>query len=441
MDFSRVVPPNDIPAEMSLLGSLLLNYKCWGSICDIVSKTDFYREANATIYSAMQDVVEAGDELDIVSLMTALTDRNALEQVGGLAYLMQVGDFVPSTSHVATYAKLVKKASDRRRMMEQCFHLVSNINEDIETQDLYDQWIGNVGSVSGHADDSPHVDEYVGPEVEQILNRSTNAMAGLTTGFMNIDEAINGFRPGELIILGARPSMGKSALALQMALGAARKGHTCLYASIEMSSQMVSQRILSLMTGIDNKRLANTMMYDHEKDTLRKARATLMGYPGMVCAKSPLTIGELRSRATRLKKDKALAIVFIDYLQMVDAGSKSDNRTREIGIISRSLKSMAKELNVAVVALSSLSRSVERRDDKRPMMSDLRESGDIESDADVVMFLYRALYYADMTTRADIQTEDAEVIVSKNRNGSVGGTVLSFTPRLAKFEDTAYGGL
>jgi replicative DNA helicase len=441
MDISRVVPPNDIPAEMSLLGSLLVNYKRWGSICDIVSFTDFYREANGTIYSSMQEVVEAGDELDIVSLMTTLTQKGMLEEVGGIAYLMQLGDFVPSSHHVGTYAKLVKKSSDRRRMMEQCYQLVSKINDDVETEDLYDQWIGNVGSVSGHTDDSPHVDEYVGPEVEQIINRTTNEMAGFTTGFLNIDEAINGFRPGELIILGARPSMGKSALALQMAIGASRKGHTCLYTSIEMSSQMVSQRILSLMTGIDNKRLANTMMHDHEKETLRRARATLMSYPLMICAKSPLTIGELRSRASRLKKDRGLSVLFIDYLQMVDAGSKSDNRTREIGIISRALKSMAKELDIAVVALSSLSRSVERRDDKRPLMSDLRESGDIESDADVVMFLYRPLYYADMATRADIQTEDAEVIVSKNRNGAVGGTVLSFTPRLAKFEDTAYGGL
>ena len=441
MDVSRVVPPNDIPAEMSLLGALLIDYKRWGSVCDIVTERDFYREAHAFIYEAMKDIVECGDQLDLVSLNTALTDNNMLDKVGGLAYLMQIGDFVPTCSHVVTYAKLVRRASDRRRLMEQCYQLLGNINSESETEKLYDDWITNVGSVSGHSDDSPHVDEFVGPEVDQILGRTTNAMAGITTGFVNIDEAINGFRPGELIILGARPSMGKSALALQMALGAARKGHTSLYVSIEMSAQMVSQRILSLITGIDNKRLANTMMYDHEKDTLRKARASLLGYPFMVCAKSPITVGEIRSRATRLKKEHDLRVVFIDYLQMIDAGLKTDNRTREIGIISRTLKSMAKELDIAVVALSSLSRSVEKRDDKRPMMSDLRESGDIESDADVVMFLYRALYYADMATRADIQSEDAEVIVSKNRNGSVGGTVLSFIPRLAKFEDTVYGGL
>jgi len=373
-------PPNDIPAEMSLLGSLLLDYKRWGSICDIISEVDFYREANGRIYAAMRQIVEAGDELDIVSLMTELTERNMLENVGGLAYLMQLGDFVPTTSHIATYTKLVKRAADRRRMMEQCLYLVSNINEDIETQDLYDQWISNVGSVNGHVDDSTHVDEVIGPEVEEIIGRTTTKMAGITTGFMNLDDALNGFRPGELTILGARPSMGKSALALQMALGAARKQHTALYISIEMSSQMVAQRMLSLMTGIDNKRLANAVMYDYEQENLRKARANLLGMPLMVSAKSPITVSEIRARVTRLKKEKDLKVVFIDYLQMIDTGNKSENRTREIGIVSRALKSMAKELNVAVVALSSLSRGVERRDDKRPMMSDLRESGDLESD-------------------------------------------------------------
>lgn len=437
----NTTPPNDIPAEMSLLGSLLLDYKRWGSICDIVSEVDFYREANGRIYAAMRQIVEAGDELDIVSLMTELTERNMLEDVGGIAYLMQLGEFVPTTSHIATYTKLVKRAADRRRMMEQCLYLLSNINEDIETQDLYDQWISNVGSVNGHVDDSPHVDEVVGPEVEEIIGRTTTKMAGITTGFMNLDDALNGFRPGELTILGARPSMGKSALALQMALGAARKQHTALYISIEMSSQMVAQRMLSLMTGIDNKRLANAVMYDYEQENLRKARANLLGMPLMVSAKSPITVSEIRARVTRLKKEKDLKVVFIDYLQMIDTGNKSENRTREIGIVSRALKSMAKELNVAVVALSSLSRGVERRDDKRPMMSDLRESGDLESDADVVMFLYRPMYYADMATREDIKTEDAEIIVSKNRNGAVGGTCLSFIPHLAKFEDMAYSKL
>ena len=441
MDLSRVVPPNDIPAEMSLLGSLLLDYKRWGSICDVVAEVDFYREAHGHIFSAMREIVECGDQLDIVSLMTELTEVGMLDNVGGLAYLMQIGEFVPTTSHIITYAKLVKKAADRRRMMEQCLHLVSNINEDIETQDLYDQWINNFGSVNGHVDDSPHVDDIVGPEVEEITSRTVTKMAGITTGFVNLDDALNGFRPGELIILGARPSMGKSALALQMALGAARKQHTALYISIEMSSQMVAQRMLSLMTGIDNKRLANSVMYDYEQENLRKARANLLGMPLMVSAKSPITVSEIRARVTRLKKEKDLKVVFIDYLQMIDTGNKSENRTREIGIVSRALKSMAKELNVAVVALSSLSRGVERRDDKRPMMSDLRESGDLESDADVVMFLYRPMYYADMATREDIQTEDAEIIVSKNRNGAVGGTCLSFVPHLAKFEDMAYSSL
>ena len=247
----------------------------------------------------------------------------------------------------------------------------------------------------------------------------------------------NGFRQGELFILGARPSMGKSALALQCALNIARNNVSVMFLSIEMSAPMVTQRLLSLMTGINSKRLQNKVMDEYERRQISSARADLLSTNMFITADNRIDVHKIRAKATRLKREHNLQIIFVDYLQMIEA--KGDNRTREIGVISRGLKSIAKELNVCVVALSSLSRAVEKRDDKRPMMSDLRESGDLESDADVVAFLYRPMYYADMSQRMDLDTEEAELIVTKNRNGEVGECRLQFTPAKARFDDLATG--
>jgi replicative DNA helicase len=206
-----------------------------------------------------------------------------------------------------------------------------------------------------------------------------------------------------------------------------------MFASIEMSSAMVTQRIISLMTGINGKRIQNKVMDEYEKRLISSARVELLDTKMYITADNRMDIHKLRAKASRLKREHGLQILFIDYLQMIE--SKGDNRTREIGVISRGLKSIAKELDVCVVALSSLSRAVEKRDDKRPMMSDLRESGDIESDADVVAFLYRPMYYANMSQRIDMESEEAEILVAKNRNGEVGECRLQFTPAKARFDD------
>jgi replicative DNA helicase len=437
MDLSTLSIPSDIEAEMAVLGALMLDSKCWSSVTDLIGERDFYREANAIIWSHMQEIIEGGDALDIVSLNSSLIAKSQLENVGGIAYLMQIGDFTPTTSHVVTYAKLIRKSAARRRLIEQSFKLMQMIGDDIPTEKLRDEWISGVGDISESNDDCPHIEDVIGAEVDDILNRSVTKMAGISSGFTQIDDITNGFKAGEFIILGARPSMGKSALAIQMAINAARDNNPSVYVSIEMSTQMVAQRILGLMTGIDGKRIANNVLYEEEKHKIRQARANLFNMPLSIISTTPIDIGAIKSKIMRLKRERGLRVAFIDYLQMIDTNTRSDNRTREIGIISRALKSLAKETGVAIVALSSLSRAVEKRDDKRPLMSDLRESGDIESDADLIMFLYRPMYYAPADMREDRVAEDAELIVSKNRNGSVGTGRLSFSPWLAKFEDTS----
>jgi replicative DNA helicase len=428
------VPPHDIQAEMSLLGAVMLNDKCWSSIADLIAPTDFYREANGTIWSAMEQIMDDVDPIDIVSLGNKLTSMGQFEQCGGFAYLMQIGDFVPTTSNVAMYARLVKEHSNRRLVIESAYKAMNNAYSfDSDAAVVMDEMVDTVGVIGSSNNNTQHVDEFIADEIEEILKRTVNDVSGIRTGFNALDDMTNGFRKGELFILGARPSMGKSALALQCALNIARNDVSVMFLSIEMSAPMVTQRLLSLMTGINSKRLQNKVMDEYERRQISSARADLLSTNMYITADNRIDVHKIRAKATRLKREHNLQIIFIDYLQMIEA--KGDNRTREIGVISRGLKSIAKELNVCVVALSSLSRAVEKRDDKRPMMSDLRESGDLESDADVVAFLYRPMYYADMSQRMDMDTEEAELLVTKNRNGEVGECRLQFTPAKARFDD------
>lgn len=432
------VPPHDIQAEMSLLGAVMLNDKCWSSISDLIAPTDFYREANGTIWSAMEMIMDDVDPIDIVSLGNKLTSMGQFEQCGGFAYLMQIGDFVPTTSNVAMYARLVKEHSNRRLVIESAYKAMNNAYSfDSDAAMVMDEMVDTVGVIGSSNNNTQHVDEFIADEVDEILKRTVNDISGIRTGFNALDDMTNGFRQGELFILGARPSMGKSALALQCALNIARNNVSVMFLSIEMSAPMVTQRLLSLMTGINSKRLQNKVMDEYERRQISSARADLLSTNMFITADNRIDVHKIRAKATRLKREHNLQIIFVDYLQMIEA--KGDNRTREIGVISRGLKSIAKELNVCVVALSSLSRAVEKRDDKRPMMSDLRESGDLESDADVVAFLYRPMYYADMSQRMDLDTEEAELIVTKNRNGEVGECRLQFTPAKARFDDLATG--
>lgn len=428
--------PHDILAEQSLIASVLIDPHRWNEAGSMVSGESFYRVQHGSIWNTMESVMESGMALDIVSLRNAMDAKGILEDCGGIQYLMQMADFLPTAANVMTYARIVREAHAKRVCIVEAQKAVESIaNGDGDSLSVMEKLVANVESVIAPTKQAVHLDEIVSPEVDDIINRKSGGR-GISTGLNNIDRVIHGFRPGEFAILGARPSMGKSALALQIASQMARRGVPVLYVSIEMSQSMVAQRMLSYSTGIDGGHLANGMLDDYEKHKIQNARAILQTMPFYVSAHSPCDMSLIKSMATRLKRSSGIKVVFIDYLQMIDGGN-TDNRTREVGMISRGLKSLAKEHDVAVVALSSLSRRVETRDDKRPVMSDLRESGDIESDADLVTFLYRPMYYADPDQKEGVMDEECEFIVSKNRNGPVGTAKLTFFNSRATFDDAS----
>lgn len=428
--------PFDVTAEESVLGSILINPKILPEIESILTSECFYRSANATIFEAIKTLDRTDVDIDVVTLRNILVKSSDLDGIGGVTYLMSIAEAVPTSSHAVSYARLVKEAYAKRVCITEAQKAMEKIAKGTdETFAIIEAMVARMESVSRPTQEAVHLDEVLKPTVEEILSR-TDGGRGIPTGLFNIDKITHGFRPGEFAIIGARPSMGKSALALQMANSMARSKVPVLYVSIEMSQSMVAQRLLSYATGIDGAHMANGILYDHEKDLVRRAMMNMNSMPFYVSSHSPCNMAMIRSMATRLKRSAGIKAVFVDYLQMIDGGN-TDNRTREVGVISRGLKSLAKELDVAVIALSSLSRKVESRDDKRPIMSDLRESGDIESDADLVTFLYRPMYYADQDQKEGLTDEDCEFIVSKNRNGPIGTARLTFFNTKATFDDAA----
>ena len=313
------VPPHDIQAEMSLLGAVMLNDKCWSSISDLIAPTDFYREANGTIWSAMEMIMDDVDPIDIVSLGNKLTSMGQFEQCGGFAYLMQIGEFVPTTSNVAMYARLVKEHSNRRLVIESAYKAMNNAYSfDSDAAMVMDEMVDTVGVIGSSNNNTQHVDEFIADEIDEILKRTVNDISGIRTGFNALDDMTNGFRQGELFILGARPSMGKSALALQCALNIAKNNVAVMFLSIEMSAPMVTQRLLSLMTGINSKRLQNKVMDEYERRLISSARADLLSTNMFITADNRIDVHKIRAKAARLKREHNLKIIFVDYLQMIE---------------------------------------------------------------------------------------------------------------------------
>jgi len=410
--------------------------KTWKKVESIVtSGAMFYREANGRIYDSMRAVINLDLDLDIVTLKDELERRNLLADVGGLGYIMQLGELVPTTAHAISYAQSVRYYSDRRRIIELAMEMITQAEEDeADPPSIADSFLLKSRSLSGlsNSDEYHHVDDAVKPVLDEIDSRQANhKMAGISSGWKDLDDVVGGWRKGELIILGARPSMGKSAFALHLSLNAALANRNVLFVSIEMSEAMTSQRLLALKSGIDLKQIQNNVLSIEQRHKLRGVRADLIDSGLYLAATNPMSLQTLRSKAVKLASTVGCDLIVVDYLQMI--ATTGQNRTQEIGQVSRGLKALARELEAPVIALSSLNRSSEKRDDKRPMMSDIRESGDIESDADVVMFLYRPSYYMTASERTDIQTDECEVIVGKNRNGPVGTTMLEYEPKIGRF--------
>jgi replicative DNA helicase len=436
--------PYDELLEMSYLGSLLLGgKKVYDETGHMLTAQDYYRPAHQALHTAMTTLIADTGYCDIVLLADALQSKGHLEVSGGLAYLMQIGDIVPTTAHAKSYAKGIRKYAEYRNIVINAeFAMAKAQQGEVEPEEIALTFAQGTESKK-HTDTVMSASDVFDLGLDIL---KTGRKKGLSSGFMDVDKVVDGWRNSELIIVGGRPSMGKSSLGLQYAINAARqcigKQGGALFVSAEMSLDMISQRLMQVIAGVDGRALNNTYLSETDRNALTKAKGEVKSLPLYFDTDTPVTVASIRAKARDLRRQDKLSIIVVDYLQMMDTGKATEGRTRDIGVLSRGLKNIAKEFDVPVIALSSLSRASEQRQDKRPIMSDLRESGDIESDADIIQFVYRPDYYAENRNEWDSDfPSEAEIITAKNRNGSIGVSRLEFTKHTASFKDVPEGSL
>lgn len=432
--------PANLEAERAVLGSLLIDPDAIIKVASFLRAEDFYRERHAWLYEAMMALHDRREPLDFVTVVDELERRGHLQEVGGPAYITDLISGTPSAMYVDHYARIVERTALLRRLIAaagQIAELAYDDSQEVdEVIDKAETLIFGVSEALIHRDLMP-IRTIMAQVVDHIdfLARNQDTLMGVPTGFTFLDRLLGGLQKSDLIILAARPSMGKTSLALNIAQNAAKRyGARVGIFSLEMSNEQLVQRLLSMETGIDSHRLRLGQVHDDEWPILLEA-ANLLANTAIFIDDTPAaTVNEIRTKCRRLYAEHGLDLVLIDYMQLMSGasgGGRDANRQQEISFISRSLKGLARELNVPVIALSQLSRAVESRSDKRPMLSDLRESGSIEQDADVVLFIYREDYYIEDTDRQNI----ADVIVAKHRHGSTGTISLYFRKELTQFRD------
>jgi replicative DNA helicase len=436
-----VVPPQNVEAEESVLGAMLLSATAVGTVTEILDASDFYRDRHASIYRAMLALWAKGEPVDAITLCDELDERGELEQVGGRAKIAELAALVPAASNVEHYARIVEEMATLRGLVEAGLSIVRLGRERPgETADLVDRAEQIVFELAQQrvTSDFAHIEELLKESFERIthLYEAGAEITGVPSGFRELDKLTSGFQPGNLIILAARPSMGKSALALCTAANLAVRNETpvALF-TLEMSKAEVTQRLMCSEAKVESQRLRSGRLAQDDWPRLTAACDRLMKAPIYVDDRGSITMMELRSKARRLRtREPRLGLIIVDYLQLMTTGASVENRVQEVSQISRQLKVLARDLDVPILALSQLSRAVEQRHDKRPILSDLRESGSIEQDSDLVAFVYRDEYYAGEESD---QQGLAEVILAKHRNGPTGMVKLSFLKRYAKFADLA----
>lgn len=424
-----------LEAEQSVLGSILIDPSCIDEVIGIVKPDDFYRRAHQVIYSTMNDMVEEGCPLDLVTLTERLQFAGKLDEVGGVSYLTELAESVPTTANVDYYAQIVKDKAIFRHL-KQVGAKISKL-DDQKVEDAISKAESLVGKISDHyltgdKDTIKDIDSLMLMVTERLGERIDNkgTIQGLATGFHDLDRVLSGLHKGDLIIVAARPSMGKTAFALNISSNVINNDKTVVIFSLEMSSSQLIDRLICSIGNINSHSYRSGDLMDSDFDKYAQTLSSLSGKKLFIDDKPNMTVSEIKAKCRKIKRNHGLDLVIIDYLQQIQSESdKNINRNEEIGQISRSLKIMARELDVPVIVLSQLSRAVEQRQDKRPMLSDLRDSGSIEQDADVVAFLYRDDYYNEETEKKNI----AEVIISKHRNGPVGKVELLFLKEYSKF--------
>ncbi len=430
------IPPHDIEAEQAILGCMLTDKDSIISAIEVLKADDFYREDNKAIYEAMLALYGRGEPIDIITVKAELVENGKFDQVGGLEYLAILPEKVPTTTNVEKYIKIVEEKSMLRNLIKTANEMIAagyDQTEDVEDiMNLAEKKIFNIIQNKGNKGTTPIKDILVETfsELERLYNQK-GYITGVETGFVDLDYKTSGFHKSDLIIIAARPAMGKSAFAINIATHAATNNNTpVVIFNLEMSKEQVANRILCSEAMVDSNKIRTGKIDDNEWIKLANASGRLADAPIYIDDTPGISIMEIRARCRKLKLEKDIGLVVIDYLQLVQgSGKKNASREQEISEISRSLKILAKELDIPVIALSQLSRGAEKRDDKRPMLSDLRESGAIEQDADIVMFLYRDDYYNEDSEKKNI----AEIILAKHRGGSTGTVELLWLGNYTKF--------
>lgn len=437
-DFFQKVPPQNLDAEQSLLGSMMLSEEAFITAFYVISEDDFYQVSHREIFKALAALYAAQKPCDIVTLQEQLKANGKLAEVGGLSYLSQLLNAVPTSKNAEFYAKIVKEKAMLRRLITVSSEIVdSAYDPQAEAEPLIDTAEQRILQLSRFKVTKPYqkLKDLLIPtfnHLEQLHDNKTS-VTGVTSGFPRLDEYTAGFQPSDLVILAARPSMGKTAMAMNIAANAAYKDVPVMIFSLEMSHSQLVTRLLSSEARVDGSKLRRGYISDEEWRKLSMASGVLSEAPIILDDTPNASMMEIRSKARRAFAQEKIGLIIIDYLQLItwSGQDRPESRQQEVSAISRSLKGLARELNVPVICLSQLSRAVESRPDKRPMLSDLRESGAIEQDADVVMFLYREEYYN--PKKEDIKGQ-AEAIIAKQRNGPVGTVRLAFNSSCARFD-------
>jgi len=438
------LPPQNIEAEINVLGSILIDSDAFTRIADIITAEDFYKESHQEIFTAMTELYSEHEPIDLLSLTNRLEEKKLLEKIGGRTYLTELANAVVSSANIAAYAEIIQKKAALRKLIKAAQEIAAlGFNEEAKVENLLDEAEQKIFQISQKhlKQNFISVKSLLDGTFERIdeLHREGGKVRGLPTGFYDLDNKLAGLQKSDLIILAARPSMGKTTLALDIARQVAKNKHPVGIFSLEMSKEMLVDRMICAEAGVDLWRMRTGRLREEDDDFSRigHAMATLAEAPIFIDDSASANIMEVRTKARRLKAEHGLDLIIIDYLQLMEGRNRSsENRTREVSEISRALKSLARELNVPVLALSQLSRAVELERPPKPKLAHLRESGSIEQDADVVLFIYREYMYK----REEIDPDRryvAEVIVAKHRNGPTGTVELIFNEEKVRFENKA----
>lgn len=435
MEYLGRIPPHNIDAEQSVLGAMILDREAIITASEIIRGDDFYKEAHKEVFDAIIDLYNRNEPVDMVTLSEELSQRQILDAIGGISYLASLSSAVPTTTNVKYYSKIVEEKAILRRLIKASSEILDKgyqAEDELNSiLDLAEKNIFNISQSRSQEGFSP-IKEILLESFNKIeeLYQSKGGITGITTGFSDIDRKTSGLQRSDLILVAARPSMGKTAFSLNLVQNAALKGGAAVAVfSLEMSKEQLVQRMLSAESHIEIQKIRNGTLSEDEWPRLAKAMGPLAQAKVFIDDTPGITVMEMKAKCRKLKMEHGLDMIMIDYLQLMSGDGKVESRQQEISAISRNLKGLAREMDCPVVALSQLSRAAELRADHRPILSDLRESGAIEQDADIVMFLYRDEYYHPDSEKKNI----GEVIIAKQRNGSTGTVELAWLGQFTKF--------